>query len=122
MKVSTYLIHKSPTSIEMSLKLNLYLYWFQNSFRYLVEREEIVHVSDEEYKAFIKPEATIQVYLKGTVKETKKSYAHNETLSLTKPSLKMEVRNFKRKMSIFTLKCIVCYVTLFKLEYISILW
>ena len=80
-------------------------------------------MSDEEYKAFIKPEATIQVYLKGTVKETKKSYAHNETLSLTKPSLKMEVRNFKPKMSIFTLKfCIVCYVTLFKLECVFALW
>ena len=62
----------------------------------MVEREEIVHVTDEDYKAFIKPEATIQVYLKGTVKETKKSYAHSETLSLTKPSLKMEVRKYKQ--------------------------
>ena len=48
-------------------------------------------MTDKEYIGFIKPEATIQVFLKGTVKETKKSYAHNETFSLVKPSLKVEV-------------------------------
>ena len=57
----------------------------------LSEREETVHVTYDDYKSFIKPEAAIQIYLKGTVKETKKSYAHNETFSFTKPSLKLEV-------------------------------
>ena len=57
----------------------------------VLEREETVHITYEEYKSIIKPEATIQVYLKGTVKETKKSYAHNETFSFTKPTLKLKV-------------------------------
>ena len=60
-------------------------------FYFHTEREESIHVSYDEYKKYIKPEACIQIYLKGSVKETRKSYAHYETLALTKPSLKLEV-------------------------------
>ena len=55
------------------------------------EYEKVIKVSYEEYRDYIKAEASIQVYLRGTVKETKRSYAHCETFSLTKPPLKLSV-------------------------------
>lgn len=57
----------------------------------LAEREEVLTVSHEEYMKFVKPDPSIQVYLKGSVKETKKSYAHYETFAFTKPPLQLEV-------------------------------
>ena len=122
-KAPTYYHQKFSLKKHPRIIIKNFCMGFQNSFGYLVEREEIVHVSEEEYKAFIKPEATIQVYLKGTVKETKKSYAHSETLSLTKPSLKMEVRKFNQTMQRFSLKFVfIGYVAFSKSESISTLW
>ncbi len=55
------------------------------------ENEKLITVTYEEYKNYIKAEASIQVYLKGTVEESRRSYAQSEAFSLSKPSLELSV-------------------------------
>ena len=59
----------------------------------LSEVTKEVHVAHDDYDDYLKPESMIQAYLRGTVIETKRSYAHIESFALTKPSIKIEVSN-----------------------------
>ncbi|ELT93168.1 hypothetical protein CAPTEDRAFT_156823 [Capitella teleta] len=48
-------------------------------------------ISHEAYQKFLKPDSMVTIYLKGNVKETKKSYAKIDTIRMLKPKLTIKV-------------------------------
>ena len=44
-----------------------------------------------DYKHLIKPESMVKIYLKGTVLDTNKSYARQDTFTFSKPPLEIQV-------------------------------
>ena len=58
---------------------------------FLSEVEEVIPVAHENYESQLKPDSMVTVYLKGTVQDTKRSYAHIDTFGLLKPNLTVQV-------------------------------
>ena len=58
---------------------------------FITERTVSVTVPSDDYLDIIKPDSMITAYMKGTVKETGRSYAHIDNISVLKPSLMISV-------------------------------
>ena len=61
---------------------------------HFVEVTENFTVLAKHYEAVLRPEASLQAYLRCTVAETKQSYAHQENFNLSKPDLVIKVAIF----------------------------
>ena len=57
----------------------------------LTEKTITMAVKHDDYVSYLKPESMLTVYLKGTVKETKKAYAKIDTIGIKKPELLLMV-------------------------------
>ena len=62
-----------------------------NLYFTVIEESLSLPVNYSDLEGILIPDAVVTVYLKGTVKETKRSYAHVESFKLTKPSLDVKV-------------------------------
>lgn len=51
-------------------------------------------IKEEDYIEFLKPEATVRVYMMAQVKQTTQIWVQQDDLELVKPSLKLQVRLF----------------------------
>ena len=48
-------------------------------------------ITHDAYQKYLKPDSMVTIYMKGTVRETKKSYAKIDTISMRKPALEIHV-------------------------------
>jgi hypothetical protein len=48
-------------------------------------------ITHDAYQKYLKPDSMVTIYLKGSVKETKKSYAKIDTIRMLKPHLNLKV-------------------------------
>ena len=58
----------------------------------LTEGEIEFPVISHDYAGVLKPESMVTVYLKGTVSETGRTYAHVESFHIKRPGLSIQVR------------------------------
>ena len=74
-----------------------------------LEAESVLHIPHDDYEHVLKPEASVQVYLRGTVVDTKRSYAHLESFSFSKPPITLKVWTIIKPANMlrcfFQLKC-----------------